>query len=175
VGRAGGFRRSRRAHQAPVHVQGGFTGAARALRCRPHPRIAGPVPCSAGAADPNAQSRPRAPATRRARRVHQTPVHVLYRSFAGAARALRRPRSRLAGPAVRAFGSSLARRAAYERSTDVGGRSTIAYPPKTSRRTVVRSSRACSPFPVKLEPCMMASVLGFRSANFLRIPAVIGV
>jgi len=60
-------------------------------------------------------------------------------------------------------------------STDVGGRSTIAYPPKTSRRTVVRSSRACSPFPAKLEPCMMASVLGFRSANFLRIPAVIGV
>ena len=49
------------------------------------------------------------------------------------------------------------------------------YPPKTSRKTVVRSSNACSPFPVKLEPCMTASVFGFRSANFLRIPAVIGV
>ena len=60
-------------------------------------------------------------------------------------------------------------------NTDVGDCSVIAYPPKTSRRTVVRSRRACSPFPVKLEPCMIASVLGFRSANFLRIPAVIGV
>jgi len=60
-------------------------------------------------------------------------------------------------------------------STDMGRRSTIAYPPKTSRKTVARSSKASSPFPVKLEPCMMASVFGFRSASFWRIPVVIGV
>lgn len=56
-----------------------------------------------------------------------------------------------------------------------GGRSTITYPPKASRKTVARSSNACSPFPVKLDLCMMASVFGFRSASFLRIPVVIGV
>lgn len=32
--------------QAPVHVQGGFAGAARALRRRPRSRLAGSVPCA---------------------------------------------------------------------------------------------------------------------------------
>jgi len=47
--------------------------------------------------------------------------------------------------------------------------------PKTSRNTTLRSSSARAQSPVKLEPCMMASVLGFRSASFFKFPAVSGV
>ena len=48
--------RSCRVRQTPVLVHEGFAGAARGFR-RPRSRIAGPVPCSAGAADPNALAR----------------------------------------------------------------------------------------------------------------------
>ncbi len=47
--------------------------------------------------------------------------------------------------------------------------------PKTSRNTTLKSSSARAQSPVKLEPCMMASVLGFRSASFFKYPAVSGV
>ena len=47
--------------------------------------------------------------------------------------------------------------------------------PKTSRNTTLKSSSARAQSPVKLEPCMMASVLGFRSASFFKFPAVSGV
>ena len=47
--------------------------------------------------------------------------------------------------------------------------------PKTSRNATLRSSSARAQSPVKLEPCMMASVLGFRSASFFKFCAVSGV
>src|SRR5215472_12822459 len=47
--------------------------------------------------------------------------------------------------------------------------------PKTSRNATLRSSNARAQSPVKLEPCMMASVFGFRSASFFRFCDVSGV
>jgi putative transposase len=47
--------------------------------------------------------------------------------------------------------------------------------PKTSCNITLRSSSAWAQSPVKLEPCMMASVLGFRSASFFKFCAVSGV
>src|SRR6185437_792732 len=47
--------------------------------------------------------------------------------------------------------------------------------PKTSRNATLRSSSARAQSPVKLDPCMMASVLGFRSASFFKLRAVSGV
>src|SRR5271166_7187967 len=44
--------------------------------------------------------------------------------------------------------------------------------PKTTRNTTLKSSSARAQSPVKLEPCMMASVFGFRSASFFKFPAV---
>ncbi len=46
--------------------------------------------------------------------------------------------------------------------------------PKTSRNATLRSSRARAQSPVKLEPCMMASVVGFRSASSFKFCAVRG-
>ena len=47
--------------------------------------------------------------------------------------------------------------------------------PKTSRNITLRPSSARTQSPVKLEPCMMASVLGFRSASFFKFCPVSGV
>jgi hypothetical protein len=47
--------------------------------------------------------------------------------------------------------------------------------PKSSRNATSRSSSARAQSPVKLEPCMMASVLGFRSASFFKFSSVSGV
>ena len=47
--------------------------------------------------------------------------------------------------------------------------------PKISRNARSRSSSARTQSPLKLEPCMMASVAGSRSASFLRFCAVSGV
>src|SRR5580658_9651514 len=47
--------------------------------------------------------------------------------------------------------------------------------PNRSRGATSRSSSAWAQSPVKLEPCMMASVLGFRLASFFKFCAVSGV
>src|SRR6186997_879685 len=47
--------------------------------------------------------------------------------------------------------------------------------PNTSRNATFKSRKARAPSPLKLEPCMMASVLGFSSASFARFCAVSGV
>jgi hypothetical protein len=44
--------------------------------------------------------------------------------------------------------------------------------PKTSRHTTLRSFSARAQLPVKIEPCVMASVWGFRSASFFKFYAV---
>src|SRR5579884_4164351 len=47
--------------------------------------------------------------------------------------------------------------------------------PKTSRNATFRSSSARAQSPMKLDPCIMARVFGFRSASFFRFCAVSGV
>src|SRR5574338_377926 len=47
--------------------------------------------------------------------------------------------------------------------------------PRTSRITVAKSRSACSPSPMKDEPCMSANCFGCRAVKSRRIRSVIGV